>query len=270
MAIDYPIPSWISNIPDPVAAYSHGLQIGSQIGTEQARQQMAQENMLRETTKDAVDQEIEKGKFHLASDAAARQYADQVKFTQLVQGGMDPAQAMLQVPGIATQTSAIIRAQQEGQLTDYQKAEIENQKQNIELRKQALTQRLTGKEYGDIQTVDLGDGVRAAFRPGSPGLHILPPPGEKEITPNAAASLLAKIPEIDAMSGTAGTTNALAKTLAPSLLDTLHRSTTKKINPSTLGKPTRFSYDPKTGTKTPLNNPILPPPEPDEMTDLGE
>ena len=55
MADGYMIPPWLSNLPDPVSAYQHGLQIGAGVGESQARQQLAQEQMLRQAQKDAVE-----------------------------------------------------------------------------------------------------------------------------------------------------------------------------------------------------------------------
>ena len=125
MPVSYPIPPWLTNAQDPVTAYSRGLQIGAQIGESQAHQQLAQEQMLRQQQKDLVEQEIEKGKYQLAADEAARRYSAQQKFTQLINSGMSPDQAILQVPEIANRMSGIVQTWKEGQTTPFQEAHMQ-------------------------------------------------------------------------------------------------------------------------------------------------
>jgi hypothetical protein len=209
------IPPWLQ-AADPAAAYAQGLNIGARIGQDQAQQQLSEEQMQREDAKQAVEQAYRQQKFQLESDEQARKYAAQQQYEAAIQQGMDPAQAWLQFgPRMGIGGTGVAQALRfnEGppQMTPYQQAEIE-------LRRKALESKQQGKEYGDIQTVDLGEGVRAAFRPGSPGLHLINPKSEKTLSPSAAAALLSKLPEIDAMAGTTGTTNALSSTLGPNLL----------------------------------------------------
>lgn len=92
----YPIPPWLTQA-DPVASYTHGLQIGAQIGQENAAQQLRQESIARQQQKDQIEAEIEQAKLHLSADAAARKYSAQQKYQDLVGSGVDPIQALLKV-----------------------------------------------------------------------------------------------------------------------------------------------------------------------------
>ncbi len=92
---NYPIPPWIQ-AADPASAYARGIQIGSQIGSEQASQQLRQEALLREDQKQKVDEEVQKAKLQLSSEAQARKYAAQAQFQQAVAGGTPTDQALLQ------------------------------------------------------------------------------------------------------------------------------------------------------------------------------
>ena len=76
-----------------------------------------------------------------------------------------------------------------------------------------------GKEYGDIESLDLGDGYKAVFRKGSPGFHLVPPSKSPGLTPTAAGNLLKNLPEIDRNMKMAGT-NSMAFKYGPQLLDT--------------------------------------------------
>lgn len=75
---------------------------------------------------------------------AARKFAAQQKYTNLLRSGVSPDQALYQVPELAT-PSAVAAINRGGQ-----------------------------KEYGPIETQEVAPGVTAAFRKGSPSIHFMP------------------------------------------------------------------------------------------------
>lgn len=128
MAIDYPLPPWLTQHADPVSMYAHGLQIGSSIGAQQAHQQLLQEQMLREQQKTAVEQEYRNQVYQLKADEAARQYAAQAKFTQLINSGMDPQQALLQTPELANKMGSLVQMMKGDTLSAFEKEHVQRWK----------------------------------------------------------------------------------------------------------------------------------------------
>lgn len=104
------IPPWL-NPPDPVATYQRGVQIGAQIGAQRAQQALRQQQLEQEANAQAVraardQQEMEmtnayrEARLGLEASETARRVQGQMKYQSLVQGGMDPMQAMMQTPEV--------------------------------------------------------------------------------------------------------------------------------------------------------------------------
>lgn len=104
------IPPWL-NPPDPVATYQRGVQIGAQIGEQQANQRLRAQQLEQEANNQAVAAAIEQQKMAqtdayrqaqlgLEASETARRVQGQLKYQQLIQGGMDPMQAMMQTPEV--------------------------------------------------------------------------------------------------------------------------------------------------------------------------
>lgn len=124
----------------------------------QARREIAQKNAIRESQQLAIDaaykqQRIGLGQQHVeqmqaVADAkardAARMFANQQGFAKALASGVPVAEAMAQFPVAPSMA-------------------------------RALSPGGGVKDYGDPETMDLGGGVKAAFRRNSPGLHIINP-----------------------------------------------------------------------------------------------
>lgn len=119
------IPPWLTP-PDPVATYQRGVQIGAQIGEAQANQRLRAAALEQEANAQAVraareQQEMEQtnayrqAQLGLEASETARRVQGQMKYTALVQGGMDPLQAMMQTPEVwgssLTGVASALRAQ---------------------------------------------------------------------------------------------------------------------------------------------------------------
>lgn len=133
---------WL-NPPDPVAAYSHGLQLGMQAGTEQARQQFQQQQAIREDQQQAIQNAHQEALFHMQSEQQARKFAAQQRYQTLLQQGMDPAKALLQVgPELGMNMEGLAMQQHVPQITPFQQAELQQRSQEsertAEYRKQQL------------------------------------------------------------------------------------------------------------------------------------
>lgn len=132
---NYPIPPWLQPA-DPASAYAQGLQIGTRIGSEQTRQATEQAAIDRQTQMQAVEEARKQAEFGLKQQAAARRYAAQAKYQDLLSQGVDPAKALLQVaPDLGeslTGAAQLYKSSQPQQMTPYQQAQIEatNAKRN--------------------------------------------------------------------------------------------------------------------------------------------
>lgn len=104
------IPPWLTP-PDPVATYQRGVQIGAQIGEAQANQRLRAQALEQEANAQAVraareQQEMEmtnayrQAQLGMEASETARRVQGQMKYSALVQGGMDPMQAMMQTPEV--------------------------------------------------------------------------------------------------------------------------------------------------------------------------
>jgi hypothetical protein len=95
------------------------------------------------------------------------------------------------------------------------------------------------KNYGSITTEDLGGGYKAAYRAGSPGMHVIAPPKSHEITPSALAALAKAIPDLQQsvrLAGTNAPNSAAQKVLDKimPLLDQGSTATKSKPRPGTV------------------------------------
>lgn len=121
MAVDYSIPNWIRPA-DPAQHYAQGLQIGARIGAEQAAQQFQQQQLYREQQRDEFERQLASQKQQIAIDQITRKQRAGAQYQMLVQGGMDPMQALQQVgPDLADPTELIEMKQRADQLTQAQK-----------------------------------------------------------------------------------------------------------------------------------------------------
>lgn len=77
---------------------------------------------------------------------AARMFAAQQKYSQLLQSGVSPQKALYQVPELSTPSAVAAMGRSAGT-----------------------------RDYGAIQTQNLPGGQTIAYRAGSPGLHVIPP-----------------------------------------------------------------------------------------------
>ena len=206
MPADYvPLP-WL-NQPNPVDAYSHGLQIGAQIGSDQARQQLQQQQMLQQQQEQQVRQAHDAAVFQLESQAQARKFAAQQKFDSLVQSGIDPAKALLQVaPDLGeslTGAAQLYKASQPAQMSPFQQAEIEQRKADLEEKKRQFdidqstpdqvfqAGPVQGQPVLDPSTGQPIPGLVAVPSPNGKGMTThLTPKAQAEITPREAAQLL--------------------------------------------------------------------------------
>lgn len=104
------IPPWLTP-PDPVATYQRGVQIGAQIGEAQANQRLRAAALEQEANAQAVraareQQEMEQANAYrqaqlgMEASDTARRVQGQMRYRSLVEGGMDPLNAMMQVPEI--------------------------------------------------------------------------------------------------------------------------------------------------------------------------
>lgn len=101
-----------------------------------------------------------------AQDQAAEQAAIR---NQLEQDALNVQQTRY-----AAQAAEALRAH--NVLEAYRQRQLEQRRAESEAlaesRRQALEQRALGKEYGEVETTQLSPNVSAAFRKGSPGLHV--------------------------------------------------------------------------------------------------
>lgn len=182
------IPPWITTSYDPIGAFQRSLQIGAQIGEAQTRiaEQQRQANMEHAAKQQAMQANILKAQQEMEMEKAYRQQQLSMEQERLKQADAHNA----------IQAAAAIRRMDE-----------------IERHNRATEERLTtGKDYGDIITEQLPGGSTAAYRPGSPGLHILPSGTDK-----AAASRQIAADKADLAMAQRDLQNARAKEADPNL-----------------------------------------------------
>lgn len=199
MALGAQLPSWL-NQPNFLGAMEAGASTGLR-----ARQQDIEEYQAADRLKLAYDQ-LAKQERVASMQALAKQKQGEAALAlraAIAQQGMDLRERSLQ---------------QQGDLRS----------RALDIQQSRLDSEGKSKDYGEPQTMDLGDGNKFIYRKGSPGGHLLTSKDEKGLTPSAAATLYGKLPELDYASGTAGTTNSLAATLGPQLRDVLQGSIKKK------------------------------------------
>lgn len=214
----YEIPSWIRPPGNLAQDWLSGMQAGAGIARQRAElQQQAQianlhadvqaqqmqmqaerqrqmlqmqkayHDQITQIRQDQLAQQQQK--IDLANQTAARKMMATMEYQKRVSGGEDPSAVMLELGPVMGASggdmAAAMRAQREGE----------------------------GKEYGDINTEDLGGGYRAVYRTGSPGLHVLAPPKSHEASLSAMATLAKAIPDLEMAAKTGGPNSIAAKVL---------------------------------------------------------
>jgi len=169
------------------------LELASRGLQEESQRRYAQIEMQRQYHDQAIN--VAQDRLKLQSQAAARKYSAQANLqADLAAAGDDEAAkraAVLkwgpEIGGMATAVSGALRAG------------------------------ANARQYGPITMSDLGGGVRAAYREGSPGLHIIPPAKSREPTPGQLAQLAREIPHLEAISKAVpgGMSERLLKLLGP-------------------------------------------------------
>jgi hypothetical protein len=109
------VPSWIQPA-DEAGEMARGLQIGTQIGAQQADQQFRAMQMARQQQLAAQEQARWEAEFGLQSKVAAEKFSAMQEYKQRVQKGEDPMQVLMEIgPRIGGQgavEAAVVRAQQ--------------------------------------------------------------------------------------------------------------------------------------------------------------
>lgn len=214
---DYPLPPWLTPRTDPAQAFVTSMHLGAQIAQQQnqlqaeqeraqmetqARQQALQQQTLRAQQQiemqrayhdavvglrqDQLDQVSQANQ--LKAQVAARKFAAQQQFRQRVAAGEPASKVMMELGPEMGASAGDFGA--------------------------ALRQGEPQKDYGAITLQDLGSGVRAAFRKGSPGMHlILPQKQPQDISPTALVSLAKAVPDLESDARRLGTNSISAKVL---------------------------------------------------------
>lgn len=264
---EYPLPPWLHGVsPEAIGTlYSGGMRLGASIAQEQAQeaftaqqaaqqmayhqQQLQQEKELAIMRADAqakqqaqanamaqqrIEMErayhdqrigIEQQKAAEAQQAltakaqlAARQFDAQQRAARRISAGEDPAKVWLEEGPAAGQIGSTMGAA-------------------------AMRTRAEAKQYGGIKVEDLGGGYRAAYRTGSPGMHVMAPEKGHDLTPAALASLAKAIPELELSAQTSKSKDSLSKKLLDKIVPMLESQTKAKAAPG--GREVR--RNPKTG-----------------------
>lgn len=201
---NYPIPPWLQPA-DPVSAYAQGLQIGTRIGSEQTRQATEQAAIDRQTQMQAVEEARKQVEFGLKQQAAARRYAAQAKYQDLLSQGVDPAKALLQVaPDLGeslTGAAQLYKSSQPQQMTPYQEAEIEARNKDLEFRK-SEAQRKSSEPDAKPKVFPIGPDVNFVYIPGGKTGHVVDNRG-KEKEP--------KMSELTSLKNSTSDTNMLSQ-----------------------------------------------------------
>lgn len=171
------LPPWLNITPSQfLAATEAGTNAGQRIA-EAAQRAWEEDQRMRMTQ---AQQAIENAAQRLAAE----------RLEQYRRGELANAQARIGIEqqGLGLRSRAADTA--EGRL-----AEMERHNQALE---DAKTKAEEGKQYGDIEQLDLGGGARAVYRKGSPGLHIVTSHPDKGLSPTQATALLRATPYINA------------------------------------------------------------------------
>lgn len=232
---------WL-NPGDPVDAYSHGLQLGMQAGTEQARQQLQQEQLIKQEQQQAIENAHQAAVFHMQSEQQARKFAAQQRFQSLLQQGADPAKALLQVaPDLGeslTGAAQLYRATQSPQMTPYQQQETQLRKRALDLQERKLNKPNDVFQSGPVQGQPVLDpetkqpipGLVATPAAGGKGMTVhLTPKAQATFTPAQAAALAKGLPALDEMLGNdPKDKKSVTSTVGPDLLDIVKSALPKK------------------------------------------
>lgn len=144
--MQYNLPPWLSQPANPAAHYVTGLQIGVRIGAEQASQQFAQQQYLREMQKDEFDRQYKTQARQMEIDEITRKHKAIANYQDMINQGVDPMTALRQAgPDMGVTPDRIeqidsmrqYRMEQQRATEAYRTGELELGRDNLELRKQA-------------------------------------------------------------------------------------------------------------------------------------
>lgn len=236
MPVNYQLPPWAQGVTPAEFGrqYGTGLHLGVQVGEESARmvqesqraaaqfemeqqrlqqqrevaqmhadaqakiqeQENARQTQQIEMTKAYHDQmtslkmsELQnaKARFTMQATQAAQKFAAQEQYRQRVAGGEDASKVLLELgPAMGGEGSAMGAA---------------------------MKSREGMRGYGPIKSEDLGSGVKAVYREGSPGLHIVAPQKSHELTASGLAAIAKAIPDLQSAVRLGGTNSVAAKIL---------------------------------------------------------
>lgn len=147
----YPIPPWIAQPADPAAQYATGLGIGVRIGAEQAAQQYQQQQMLRAQAQDEFERQYKTQVLNIEVDKAMRKQRAGQAFQSLVQQGVAPEVALMQVGADLGESMAdILRVQgiteQRQAANELAKARIAENARSSDIRERELGARISDIE----------------------------------------------------------------------------------------------------------------------------
>lgn len=105
------IPPWLTAAPDYASTYLRGVQVGASIGAQQAQQVQHQQSLMmqarlaemddaRQEQAMALQQARWEAEMNLKASETARRVQARRQFSDLVGQGVDPLQAMMQVPDV--------------------------------------------------------------------------------------------------------------------------------------------------------------------------
>lgn len=192
------LPPWLNVQPsDYLHAAAAGAQLGHAIADstlraweEQARMRMAAQEAQANREQRAQQQAIDNAMTRLAADRL-EQYRQSEIANRQAELGLQQQGLGLREKGLGVQEAREAEAERRGD-------EIARHNQAMEeARLKSAEQQ--GKLYGEPVYSDIPGmpGVKAAYRPGSPGIHIITPSRSVgDLTASQAASLLTKIPQL--------------------------------------------------------------------------
>ena len=243
------LPPWLNISPsDYLRAVEAGTQAGLSIRQANQRAWEAAQRL-------SLEAEAQQERYAALAEESAQRRMAQEGLDRYRQGELANAQARIGVQGAGEQSLADYR-QAEAQRALSGLDEIKRHNLETEAAAQAAAQaRAQGKDYGAPTFVDVPGvpGAKVAYRPGSPGSHmILPQRQTGELTPTQAATLLGKI-------GTLADIDPSITNEVPRL-----RNIAFPKPQAPKGKSKRFRYNPQTGKLDPITDTgllqVAPPP----------
>lgn len=144
---NYAIPPWIGGGADPAQHFSVGMQMGVRLGAEQAAQQFQQQQMLRQQQQDEFERQYKNTVLQMQVDQATRKQQAISSYQQMIQGGVNPIDALRQVgPSMGVDPTHIeqieetrkMREAQTQALSAYRTAELAQGEKRLALEEKRL------------------------------------------------------------------------------------------------------------------------------------